>query len=49
MELKIKDVASLNMIVEALSRNGYTLQTSVMWKKFPENGIDYFIVLVKEG
>ena len=49
MELKIKDVASLNQIVEALSRNGYTLQTAVRWKMFPESGIDYFVVKVLEG
>ncbi len=47
MRLKIKDVASLNMIVEALSRNGYTLETSVVQKPFPEQGIDYFVVEVK--
>ena len=49
MELKIKDVRSLNMLVEALSINGYTIQTAVVWKQFPENGIDYFAMKVEEG
>ena len=48
MELKIKDSASLNMIVEALTRNGYHLEISTKWKEWPQNGIDYFCVLVKE-
>lgn len=48
MRLKINDIASLNMIVEALSKNGYTLETSAIYKPFPEYGIDYFVVIVKE-
>jgi len=48
MELKIKDSASLNMIVEALTRNGYHLEIATKWKEWPQNGIDYFCVLVKE-
>lgn len=48
MELKIKDSASLNMIVEALTRNGYHLEISTKWKECPQSGIDYFCVLVKE-
>ena len=49
MELKIKDMRSLNMLVEALSLNGYKLQTAVVWKEYPENGIDYFALKVEEG
>lgn len=48
MELKIKDSASLNMIVEALTRNGYHLEIATKWKEWPQSGIDYFCVLVKE-
>lgn len=48
MELNIKDSASLNMIVEALTRNGYHLEISTKWKEWPQSGIDYFCVLVKE-
>ena len=49
MELKIKDVESLNKIVEALSINGYRLQTAVVWKQWPYTGIDYFAVKVEEA
>ena len=49
MELKIKDVRSLNMLVEALSLNGYKLQIAVVWKQFPENGINYFAMNVEGG
>ena len=48
MELKIKDSASLNMIVEALTKNGYHLEIATKWKEWPQSGIDYFCVLVKE-
>ena len=48
MELKIKDSASLNMIVEALTRNAYHLEIATKWKEWPQSGIDYFCVLVKE-
>ena len=49
MELKIKDARSLNMLVEALSLNGYELQTAVVWKEWPYSGIEYFAVRVKEA
>lgn len=50
MELKIKDVRSLNMLVEVLSLNGYKLQTEVVYKPFPQNElIDYFAMKVEEG
>lgn len=48
VELKIKDSASLNMIVEGLTRNGYRLEIATKWKEWPQNGIDYFCILVKE-
>lgn len=48
MKLKIKDSTSLNMIVEALTRNGYHLEIFTKWKEWPQSGIDYFCVLVKE-
>ena len=50
MELKVKDIKSLNMLVEALSLNGYKLQTEVFYKPFPkESMIDYFKVNVDGG
>ena len=50
MELKVRDIKSLNMLVEALSLNGYKLETEVIYKPFPENKhIDYFKVNVDGG
>ena len=49
MELKIKDMRSLNMLVEALSLNGYELQMKAIRKQFPESGINYFSLKVEEG
>ena len=50
MELKVRDIKSLNMLVEALSLNGYKLETEVIYKHFPENNrIDYFKVNVDGG
>lgn len=47
MELKVRDIKSLNMLVEVLSLNGYKLQTEVVYKPFPQNEmIDYFKVNV---
>ena len=48
-DLKIKDSTSLGDIVHALTINGYTVQTAVMWKEFPQTGIDYFIIGVWEN
>ena len=45
-ELKIKDMASVNSITKALLLNGYGVQSAVMWKEFPQTGIDCFIVAI---
>lgn len=45
-ELKIKNAASLNLITQALLLNGYGVQSAVMWKEFPQTGIDCFIVAI---
>lgn len=45
-ELKIKDMASVNSITKALLLNGYRVQSAVMWKEFPQTGIDCFIVTI---
>lgn len=45
-ELKIKDMASVNSITKALLLNGYEVQSAVMWKEFPQTGIDCFIVAI---
>ena len=50
MELKVRDIKSLNMLVEVLSLNGYKLQTEVVYKPFPQNElIDHFKVNVDGG
>lgn len=45
-ELIISDIKSVNAIVEALCTNGYTVQTAVSWKQFPEKGIEAFHVAI---
>lgn len=45
-ELKIKDAASMSSIVQAVTLNGYTVQTAVMWKEFPQTGIDCFMIAI---
>ena len=37
------------MLVEALSINGYAMEIAVVWKQFPEKGIEYFALKVKDG
>ena len=50
MELKVRDIKSLNMLVEVLSLNGYKLQTEVVYKPFPQNElIGHFKVNVGGG
>lgn len=45
-ELKIKDMASVNSITQALLLNGYEVQSAVMWKEFPQTGIDCFMIAI---
>ena len=45
-ELKIKDMASVNSITQALLLNGYEIQSSVMWKEFPQKGVDCFMIAI---
>ena len=35
MMLKIKDVKSLNMLVEALAINGYKIKTETVYREWP--------------
>ena len=44
-DLKIKDMASVNSITQALLLNGYKVQ-SVIWKEFPQTGIDCFMITI---
>ena len=44
-ELKIKDMASVNSITQALLLNGYSVKSRTKFKEFPrETSIDYFVV-----
>ena len=44
-ELKIKDIASVNSITQALLLNGYSVKSHAKFKEFPrETSIDYFVV-----
>ena len=44
-ELKIKDLASVNSITQALLLNGYSVKSYTKFKEFPrETSIDYFVV-----
>lgn len=45
-ELKIKDMTSVNSITQALLLNGYKVQSAVMWKEFPQTGIDCFMIAI---
>lgn len=48
MELKIKDMASLTKLVEALTVNNYRVQVATVNREWPHTGIDYFAVRVDE-
>ena len=46
VELKFKDIDSLNAVPEALHKNGYKYSTFIIWKK-GSGGIDYFAVRIE--
>lgn len=46
VELKFKDIESLNAVVGALHKNGYKYSTFIVWKK-PEGGIDHFVLQIE--
>lgn len=45
-ELKIQDAESMSKIVNALTLNGYMVQTAVIWKEWPYTGVDYFMIAI---
>ena len=45
VELKFKDIESLNAITGALHKNGYKYSAFIVWKK-GGGGIDYFTVQI---
>lgn len=46
VELKIKDVRSLNAMVEALRNNGYEYSTFVVWDK-KTGCVDFFTIRIE--
>ena len=46
VELKLKDIESLNVVTGALHKNGYKYSTFIIWKK-GNGGIDYFTVPIE--
>jgi hypothetical protein len=46
VELKFKDIGSLNAVTGALYKNGYRYSTFIIWKK-GYGGIDYFTVQIE--
>ena len=48
-ELKIKDMASVNSITQALLLNGYSVKSRTKFKEFPrETSVDYFAIEIYE-
>lgn len=46
-EIKVTEGAdSLKELVFQLTSNGYTVQTAVVWKQFPEKGIDHWMLAI---
>ena len=46
VELKFKDIESLNAVTGALHKNRYKYSTFIVWKK-DNGGIDYFTVKIE--
>ena len=46
VELKFKDIESLNYVTGAQHKNGYKYSTFIVWKK-DNGGIDYFTVQIE--
>lgn len=46
VELKFKDIESMNAVTGALHKNGYKYSTFIVWKK-DNGGIDYFTVQIE--
>ena len=47
VELKFKDIESLNAVTGALHKNGYRYSTFIFWKK-DGGGIDHFTVQIED-
>lgn len=47
-ELKVDRKDSLQELCYHLTANGYAVQTAVVWKEYPQTGIDYWQIAVCE-
>ena len=45
-EINISSAGSLKELCYHLTANGYAVQTSVVWKEFPNSGIDYWQIAI---
>ena len=45
-ELKVDRKDSLQELIYHLTANGYTVQTAVVWKEYPNSGIDHWMISV---
>ena len=45
-ELKVDRKDSLQELVYHLTANGYKVDTAVVWKEFPNTGIDYWTIAI---
>jgi hypothetical protein len=45
-EIKVDRKDSLQELTYHLTANGYTVQTAVVWKEYPNTGIDYWMIAI---
>lgn len=45
-EIKVDRKDSLQELTYHLTANGYTVQTAVAWKEYPNSGIDYWMIAI---
>ncbi len=45
-EIKVDRADSLKELTYHLTANGYAVQTAVVWKEFPNTGIDYWMIAI---
>ena len=45
-EIKVDRKDSLQELTYHLTANGYTVQTAVVWKEYPQSGIDYWMIAI---
>lgn len=45
-ELRVDRKDSLQELVYHLTANGYRVDTAVVWKEFPQTGIDYWQIAI---